>query len=311
MSMILFILAAVAVMTAVSGMYVFVLACVRRKELAWLNESAMKDAGNEKYFKYILASHNWLLGHDFQDVYIRSFDGLKLHGYWVPAKNPRGTVLLAHGYRSTALLDLGFAFEFYYSRGFNLLIPQQRCHGESQGKFITFGVKESKDMLSWIRYHNDVFGEKPMLLNGISMGASSLLYLADEKLPDNVKGIVADCGFTSPKDIISEVYKRIIHLPVIPTLWAVEFFTRVLAGFSLEEKDTRKSLAKSMLPVLLIHGKNDGFVPCQMSVDAYNACEGVKELLIIDNADHGLSFLVDTTKYVCTVDRFINNILEA
>ena len=311
MSIVLFILVAVVIMTVVSGGYVFLLACVRRKEYPWLDEDAMKKVEHGKYFKYILASHDWLNHHDKQNVYIRSFDGLKLHGYWVPAKNPRGTVLLAHGYRSTVLLDLGFAFEFYHSRGFNLLIPQQRSHGESQGKFITFGVKESQDILSWIHFHNKTFGDYPIVLNGISMGASSVLYLADRKLPTNVKGIIADCGFTSPKDIIAEVYERIIRLPVIPTLWAVEFFARVFAGFSLEEMDTRKSLSKSRLPVLLIHGTKDGFVPCRMSVEAYNVCAGDKELLLVEGADHGLSFLVGTTKYVCTVDKFIHKVLEA
>lgn len=306
MGFVLFALVALFLLTATSGAYVFVLACVRKKETPWLEEDKIKKTTFGKYYDYIVASHNWLIDHNAQDIYTNSIDKLRLHGWWVPADNPVGTVLLVHGYRSTPLIDFGFVFDFYHSRGFNLLIPQQRSHGESQGSFITFGVKESEDMLAWIRLHNQRFGVNPMLLSGISMGASTVLYLADRKLPDNVKGIVADCGFTSPKDIITEVYKGVIRLPAIPTLWAVEFFTRVFAKFSLTEKDSRKSLANSRLPILLIHGKDDGFVPCSMSRDNYNACSGVKNILLVDGAEHGLSFVVDTEGYTKAVDAFID-----
>lgn len=306
MGFVLFALVALFLLTATSGAYVFVLACVRKKETPWLEEDKIKKTTFGKYYDYIVASHNWLIDHNAQDIYTNSIDKLRLHGWWVPADNPVGTVLLVHGYRSTPLIDFGFVFDFYHSRGFNLLIPQQRSHGESQGSFITFGVKESEDMLAWIRLHNQSFGVNPMLLSGISMGASTVLYLADRKLPDNVKGIVADCGFTSPKDIITEVYKGVIRLPAIPTLWAVEFFTRVFAKFSLTEKDSRKSLANSRLPILLIHGKDDGFVPCSMSRDNYNACSGVKNILLVDGAEHGLSFVVDTEGYTKAVDAFID-----
>lgn len=311
MEFVLFILVAITILTAVSGAYVFVLACVRKKETPWLEEDKLKNTSYEKYHKYIVASHHWLLDHDAQDVYINSFDGLRLHGYWVPAKNAKGTVLLAHGYRSTVLIDLGFLFEFYHSRGFNLLIPQQRSHGESQGRFITFGVKESEDMLSWIRFHNESIGNHPIILYGISMGASTMLYLADRELPQNVKGMIADCGFTSPRDIIAEVYKGVIRLPTIPTLWAVEFYARLFSGFGLSEKDTRKSLQNSRLPVLLIHGKEDSFVPCKMSVEGYHACNSSKQLLLVDGAEHGLSFLVGTDRYMQALEDFIDINLEA
>lgn len=306
MGYVLFALVALFLLTFTSGVYVFVLACVRKRETPWFDEERIKRTTFGKYYEYIVASRMWLKDHNAQDIYTTSFDGLKLHGLWVPADDPVGTVMLVHGYRSTPLIDFGFVFDFYHSRGFNLLIPNQRSHGESQGSFITFGVKESEDMFGWIQFHNQNFSEYPMLLCGISMGASTVLYLADRKLPDNVKGIIGDCGFTSPKDIISEVYRGVIRLPAVPTMWAVGIFTKVIADFRLTEKDTRKCLKGCRLPVLLIHGKDDGFVPCRMSQDAYNACSSAKNILLVDGAEHGLSYVTDTEKYTKAVDAFID-----
>ena len=300
------ILLAITILLVVSGTYVFVVACVRRKDLPWLVEEEIKKTSYAKYYNYIVSSDRWLNEHDAQDVYISSDDGLKLHGLWIPALNPRGTVLFAHGYRSTMLVDFGLAFDFYHNQGMNLLVPEQRCHGRSEGRFITFGVKESEDMVSWIDYHNDVFGKYPMILSGLSMGASTMLYLADQELPGNVKGIIADCGFTSPWEILTVVFKRVIHLPAAPTLIITDLIAKLIAGFGLKEKDTRLSLINSRLPVFMIHGTEDCFVPCKMTEQGYAACEGDKQLLLVDGADHGVSFLVAKERYTEMIYNFLN-----
>lgn len=298
MSPILFILLALVIMILISGGYVFVMACVRRKDLPWLVEEEIKRTPYGRFYEYMAFGDQWLKDHHAQDVYIESDDGLRLHAYWIPAVNPKGTMLLAHGYRSTMLADFGISFECYHSLGMNLLVPHQRSHGESQGRFITFGVKESKDMLNWIRFHNRQFGHYQMILTGLSMGASTMLYLADADLPKNVKGIIADCGFTSPKEILSTVFRRVVHLPAVPTLWAAELFARLFAGFSLYEKDTRRSLSNSKVPVLMIHGTGDDFVPCEMTKQGYAACTGPKHILLVEGAEHGVSFIVD--QQACT-----------
>ena len=160
-------------------------------------------------------------------------------------------------------------------------------------------------MQQWIEYHNANNGEIPVLRAGVSMGASSMLYLADKDLPTNVRGIIADCGFNSPKDIISEVFHRVIHLPAVPTIWVTELLARMFADFSLYEKDSRKILANSRLPVLLVHGTEDGFVPCEMSRAGFASCREPKHLLIVEGADHGVSFLKDTDGYTNAVKNFI------
>lgn len=305
MSPLLFVLICLIILTLVSGCYVFIVGCHDKKDIDWLDEKQAAKTPWGKYYPVIVSSHEFLRENHAEDVYITSCDGLQLHGLWIPAENAKGTVLMAHGYRSTMLVDCHLGFELFHRLGWNILVPEQRTHGESGGRYITFGVKESRDMENWIHFHNDRFGAIPMLLFGISMGASTMLYLTDRVLPQNVKGIIADCGFTSPAEILKSVYRNVIHLPPAPSIWAAGLYTRLFAGFSLWERDTRKILKNSRYPVLLIHGKKDGFVPCEMTVQAYNACNGPKELLLVENAEHGLSFLTDGYRYTAAVMDFI------
>lgn len=308
MSVAVFAVGAVLLLMLVSGGYVFVAACVRRKELPWLEEE-IKNSAFGKYYDMIRQSHRWLQEHCAEDVFVTSHDGLRLHGLWVPAENAVGTIVLVHGYRSTMLVDFGVALDYYHKKGLNLLLPTQRAHGKSEGRYITFGVKESKDMLQWLQYHNARFPDLPVVFSGLSMGASTVMFLADESLPDNVKGFIADCGFTSPKEILGCVYRRVTHLPPVLSLWATELFARLFAGFSLSEKDSRKTLSKNRLPILMVHGVEDGFVPCAMTEDGYDACTGPKQLLLVEGADHGVSFLVDRERYTGMIEAFLKQII--
>ena len=310
MKLVLWILLGAFLLILLSGGYVFAKACVRRKELPWMVEEEIKKTNYAKYYNCILASDAWLKAHNAQDVYVKSKDGLKLHAYWIPAENPKGTILMAHGYRSTMLVDFGLAFVFYHALGMNILVPNQRAHAMSEGKYITFGVKESDDMECWIHFHNETFGNIQLILSGLSMGASTMLYLADRNLPANVKCIIADCGFTSPKAILDVVYWSVVHLPADPSLWAADIFARIFAGFSLWQKDTRKVLQHAKLPVLIIHGTGDDFVPSDMSQQAFNACGGPREILLVEGAGHGTSFLVDKERYTKTVIAFLEKYLE-
>ena len=306
MGLLLFILGVLLLLTIVSGAYVFIVGCVRRKDLPWLVEQEIKKTAYGKYYDHIVQADKWLREHNAQDVYIKSHDGLKLHGVWIPAQDPKGTVLFAHGYRSTMLVDFGLAFDFYHSHAMNLLVPEQRCHGRSEGRYITFGVKESRDMQDWLDFHNDHLTTAPVILSGLSMGASTMLYLADKELPGNVKGIIADCGFTCPRDILSTVFSRVTHLPATPTIWVTDILARIFAGFSLREQDTRRSLTKNRLPIIMVHGIDDGFVPCEMTKSGYAACTGEKQLLLVEGADHGVSFLVARDKYTAMITRFLD-----
>ncbi|MBR4017744.1 MAG: alpha/beta hydrolase [Oscillospiraceae bacterium] len=305
-----YILIAVLLLIVFIGWFTFYVACVRRKECDWLNQKEIEASIYNNYYELIISANRFLQEHNAQELQIESHDGLQLHAHWVPAKNPKGTIILAHGYRSTKLVDFSMVLEFYHNWGMNLLLPDQRCHGKSEGKYITFGVKESRDMEDWIVYHNNNLGKCPVILSGLSMGASTMLYLADRDLPENVKGIIADCGFTSPHAIISRVFRRVLHLPPVLCMWASDLCARVFAGFGLKDKDTRTTLPNSKVPVLMVHGVNDGFVPCEMTRQGYAVCAEPKELFLVDGADHGLSFLVDGTRYTQIVIAFLEKYVE-
>ena len=298
MPILVYILLSVFLLILISGFYVFWVACARRKELPWMVEEEIKKTPYGKFYDNIILGDRFLKEHNAKEHYLNTFDGLKLHAMWIPAKRPKGTILFVHGYRSNKLLDFSLAYEFYHNMGMNILTPDQRAIGKSEGKYITFGVKECKDVMAWIEYHNRTFGELPLVLSGLSMGATTVLNLADADLPQNVKAIIADSGFTSANEIISSVFQRVTHLPAVPCIWITDLFARLIAGFSLYEKDTRMALKNSKLPVLMVHGVDDGYVPHEMTKQGYDACTGAKEILLVDGADHGLSFLVDKDRYV-------------
>ena len=243
--MVFFLASSVVIAIFFVGGYLFIKACRREEEPHWLEAETLENTTYKKYATHISAADRWLKAHNAQDVYVESRDGLRLHGHWIAAEKPIGTMLLAHGYRSTKLLDFGMVFELYHNVGMNLLIPDQRSHGQSEGKWITFGVKESQDMLCWLEYHNREIGHLPVVLSGLSMGASTMLYLADAELPDNVKGMIADCGFTSPYAIVGKVFRDVVHIPAGVFLWAADLIARLFAGFSFYEKDSRKSLKQN------------------------------------------------------------------
>ncbi len=302
----LWIPAGIAVIIVAMGGYTFFAACRRKKEYCWTNLDSLKNTPYEKHIDLISHSIQWLSSHDSKELTLTSEDGLKLHGYWIPAENPRGTILLAHGYRSTMLVDFGMVLDMYHIEGMNLLLPEQRSHGKSEGKYITFGVKESKDMARWICYHNEKLSSCPVVLSGLSMGSSTIMYMLDEKLPANVKAAICDCGFTSPADIIGKIFYETVHIPAGLFVRIADLFARVFAGFSFYEKDSCKTLSKNILPILMAHGTADDFVPYQMTQKAFSCCAGEKYLILADGAEHGYSFFAAREEYYRTIQKILN-----
>jgi len=249
---------------------------------------------------------DWFLSQQPESVDILSFDDLQLYGRWLPAEGTsRGRILLFHGYRSGAMEDLAGAIPFYHSLGYDLLIPDQRSHGKSEGKFIGFGVLERKDCLTWLKYLDQRFGSAPTFLAGVSMGASTVLMAAGSPLPDDVKGVIADCGFTSPYEIICHQARTLFHLPVWPLVPLASLLSQLLAGYGFKDYSTLDAMETIQVPVLFIHGGIDNFVPTEMTRRNYAACRSEKQLIIVPDADHGASFLLDEELYRREVTAFI------
>ena len=237
-------------------------------------------------------------------VEITSFDKLTLRGLFVPHPDPKGTVIMMHGYRSDGFADFSTLFGFYRSLGFNILLPHQRAHLSSEGRYITFGLKERYDCLYWARFVQKKTRGNIWLL-GVSMGAATVMMAADLNLPDRVKGIIADCGFTSPWDELKYVLKRDYGLPPFPLMHLVNWRFKRLNGVGLKDLSCTGTLAKSRLPVLFIHGSCDDFVPCDMTTENYAACNGPKSLYISEGAAHAVTCWVDPRGYRRGVKAFI------
>ena len=279
---------------ALAGGYLgFRHACHRMEDPDWDSEEALKKTEYAEFAASLPRARQWLRDHGAQEVQIESFDGYPLRAQWVPAEKPMATIILFHGYHSHHLQDFAGIYEYYHSIGLNLLLVRQRAHGESGGKYVTFGVKERLDALRWIEFHNRAHGMDNVFLGGMSMGASTVLFAAGEELPPNVRGITADCGFSSPAEILSHIIRRDFHLPPKLVLPLMEVWARILGGFSFYECDSRETLSRSKTPILFIHGKADDFVPSCMSEFGFAACASEKEILLVDDAGHGRSYLYE------------------
>lgn len=220
---------------------------------------------------------------------------------------PKGRILLFHGYRSIAETDFACIAETYYSAGFELILIDQRAHGKSGGNWIGFGILERRDCEEWIRYLNQNLGEIPTFLCGISMGAATVLMASGQSLPANVCGIIADCGFTSPSEIITHIMRRKLHLPARLLLPILSCFSKIFAGYFFDEYSAVKAMETNTLPILFIHGKADRFVPMEMTVKNHQVCKAEKKLILVEGAGHGTSFLQDRE----TVEQEILEFLRA
>ncbi|MBQ5910620.1 MAG: alpha/beta fold hydrolase [Clostridia bacterium] len=270
------------------------IAIVRRKNPVKVHGKMGDDSSVDTIFKTdIKKGMEWINSKPFTEHEITSYDGTKLYGRFYKNGNSKITLLMMHGFRSNPIHDFSCAFKFYFDKGFNLLVPDQRAHGKSGGKFITYGTRERYDAKAWLEYANTLIDGGELYATGVSMGATTVLMAAELTLPENVKGIIADCGFTSPADIIKKVMKEDMKVPLFPLYYTTRAMTRVVAGFDFEECNAAIAVKESTIPLLFLHGKSDSFVPFSMGEEIYDAAGGKKQAVWVDGADHGCSFLVD------------------
>lgn len=235
---------------------------------------------------------------------IQSFDGLTLRGKYYECQPGAPIELMMHGYRGTAERDLCGGVQRCFALGRNTLIIDQRACGHSDGNVISFGINESRDCLAWIDFLIQEFGEDvKIILTGISMGASTVLITAGEDLPPNVIGALADCGYSTARDIIKKVIRQ-LHLPANVLYPFVKLGARVYGGFRLESKSSLEAMQRCRIPVIFFHGDADDFVPCDMSRINHEACIAEKRMVTIPGAGHGLAYLVDSEGYLQALREF-------
>lgn len=244
----------------------------------------------------------------FEQVYTYSSDGLHLSGKYFHVRNETPLAILFHGYRGTPIRDFCGGANLCFSMGLNVLLVHERAHGSSEGHTITFGVKERFDVLSWVDYAVKRFGnDVKIILGGISMGAGTVLMASELDLPENVKGILADCPFTSPEEIIMDFGKS-KGFPMKIAYPLTFLSARLFGGFSLSATDAVKAVKRSKAPILIIHGEDDTLVPPEMSRRIAEANPAMIERYTFPGAEHGISYMIDPERYADILSAFCERI---
>ncbi|MBO1299272.1 MULTISPECIES: alpha/beta hydrolase [unclassified Enterococcus] len=239
-----------------------------------------------------------------------SADGLELSAIYLPASDSHKTAIVAHGYMGDAETMANYA-KMFHDLGYNVLVPDARGHGKSEGDYIGFGWHERKDYVKWIDQVIETNGQsEEIVLYGISMGAATVMMTSGETLPANVKAIIEDCGYSSVNEELSYQLNELFGLPPFPLIQVTSLMTKIRAGYFFGEADSIKQLEKNKLPMLFIHGDADTFVPYKMLDKVYQATNGPKEKYVVPEAEHAKAYSVDPEKYQQTVSSFLEKYVK-
>lgn len=269
--------------------------------------SAMVEEEKQAKLQEVL---DWNEQQPFEILELQSEDGLKLKAAFLKNKNGNGkSVILAHGYKGHRKQMPGIT-KFYYDQGFNILKPDARGHGESEGDYIGYGWHDRKDYQQWIQLLIDEKRAESIFLHGFSMGASTVLMTSGEELPYEVKGIIADSGYTSVKEELAHQLKYLYHLPAFPLIEVTSAVTKVRAGYSFGEASALEKVMKNKLPLFIIHGDQDELVPTEMANRLYNAANSEKEIWIVPSAGHTEAYTVAEEEYQERLKKFIEKAIN-
>ena len=291
--------------------------CFRKIFLADRDKHKLDEDGypiyeGSVYVKYMPRIHEWIRttrAMPHRKVSIKSFDGLTLRGKYYEFRKGAPIEILFHGYQGSSERDLGGAAVRCFDLGHNALIVDHRGCGESEGNIVSFGINESRDCLDWIDFTiKNIDSEAKIIITGISMGASTVMIAAGKELPKNVVGCLADCGFTSAKEIISTVMKKMGLPPKLLYPFA-RLGGLVFGHFDVDESSAIESMKNARIPVFFIHGDDDRYVPYEMSVKNFEACASHKRLVTVPGAGHGLAYPADVERYISEVRDFFDPIL--
>ena len=268
----------------------------RRIKKYRMTDKALKE--RIAYGEFRDKGKEWFDSTPYKVVSIRSKDGLKLIGYYFHNPDAKRIILCAHGYRSTGREDFGNLGKYFFEHDASLLIIDQRAHGKSEGRYITFGISESEDIISWLDWILVNITEKlPIYLSGISMGGATVLYASEKIRSRRVKGIIADCAFSSPEEIFSCVLRNKCMMLLKLLFRGMNLRAFRKAGFSFVGSSATDSVRNTRFPILFIHGTEDDLVPVQMTINNYMATNAPKRLLLVKGAGHAMSYMKDSRKY--------------
>lgn len=252
----------------------------------------------------------WLLEHSgYEDLFMTSRDGLKLHNYVLTQPNSNKWMITVHGYTSEGVLMAPYARKFY-DMGYNVIIPDLRSHGQSEGDYIGMGWDERFDIIDLVSYIVENNHDAQITLFGVSMGAATVMNVSGEELPSNVKAVIEDCGYTSVWDQFAYQLDDLFGLPAFPMMHTASLVGKLRAGYWIGEASSIEQVKKSITPTLFIHGNADDFVPYFMLDELYAASNAEKEKLVIECAGHAKSKDVDPELYWSTITNFLDKYVD-
>ena len=267
-----------------------------------LTDNRKKDEATELQME-------WIHGQKLEKKEIRSRDNLTLTGYFLEHPEAERIVLMFHGWRGGWDKDCAAFAHGLYEQKSSILMVNQRAHGLSEGKYIGFGLLERYDCKEWIHYLDKHTENLPIYLSVVSMGASTVLMAVGEELPERVKGVIADCGFTSPYEMVKIFAAEFMHKKgksAEQTLDGVNHLCRKKAGYDLRDFSTVDAMKNCKIPVFFAHGTGDHFVPYEMTVKNYEACAGRKMLYTAEGASHTKSYISCPAKYMAALTEFFH-----
>lgn len=246
----------------------------------------------------------------YEELVITSQEGYKLKGYFYDVnEHSDKVVIIHHGYTSNHYVCLQFA-EIFFHLGFNALLVDMRSHGESEGKYITYGYKEREDLNLWVDLIRKKVGPNGVIgLHGQSMGGATVLMYAG-KYGDKIDFVVADCAYSRGRDIIKYQFKK-AKVPFYPVYDFLNIKLKNMCGFDMNKISPIDNIKKSNTPVLFVHGTNDDVVPHNMSEEMFKAKNGKKDrLLLIPGAVHVGAYSKDRKKYGNEIKAFLEEVLN-
>ena len=279
----------------------------RMKKEVLLTDVDLENTHYKPFMDMVIRNMNVFSMIPYYKVSIDSNDGFKLYGKYYKNGDSKKTVIFFHGYHADPLNNVNTPGLKLLNDGYNLLVITQRAHGDSEGKYITFGVKEKEDAILWVDFVNKTYNPDSIVLYGVSMGCATV-EMVSNKMPSNVKALILDCGFTGAYEEVYYSIKRKSKMPIHLTIKLLNLLC-MMHGFDLEKSYALNALKETTIPALFIHGKNDEMVPLSMGNDNYLACNSVKEQILID-AGHAVSIYVGFDEISNKLDNFLNKYVK-
>ncbi len=281
----------------------------RGEQVELYSEEPVELPNSETDQELLAEAQDWFSVQSLAEIEMTSHDGLKLRAHYLQHPQASGkAVILAHGYRGYGQ-QMGDLAKFYYDHGFSLLMPDARGHGESQGDYIGYGWHDRLDIKGWIQRLIDDYKMKSIFLHGNSMGAASVLMTSGEDLPSQVKGIIADSGYTDASEELSHQLRHLYHLPAFPLISLTSGMTKLRAGYWFGEASAIEQVKDNTRPLFIIHGDQDELVPTEMAHRLYEAADSEKQLWIVPGAGHTDAYAAATAEFQKRLEAFIESAL--